>query len=168
MGKRVNSLITGRHSSLTINSNFRYDNMYILQTDRISESGEFPLDPLTFETKIEELCNESRDKLLHEWLLKCADIFLDERRHWKNYIPRRIGDSLCIIEKFFSCANSLMSSQLRRLVMRSLRHFLQLIARFKVKLRHYRVPISRKCILFLFFGFLRMATILAILITIWL
>lgn len=132
--------------------------MYIVETDRISEVDDLPLDPPVFEAKIEELCNESRNKLLNEWLLKCADIFLDERSHWKKYIPKHFGDALCIIEKFFSCVHSLMSLQLRRLVMRSLQHFLKLIVRFKVKFYCLTMFIIRLVC--------RKAMILAILITI--
>lgn len=115
--------------------------MYIIPTDRLSEAGSFPLEPHVFEKKIDDICTESREKLLNEWLLKCADIFLEFRACWKSIIPIQPDDPLCIINKFFACVNSLMASQLRRLVTRSLNHFLELIVRFKVI--RFKFPIAK-------------------------
>lgn len=116
---------------------FRYEDMHIIETDRLRESGTFPLEPSVFEAKIDELCKESRNKLLKDWLLKCADIFLEKRSYWKKFIPKQMGDSVCIIESFFACVNSLMSLQLRRLVTRSLEHFVKLVVYYKVSFFKY-------------------------------
>lgn len=106
--------------------------LLVAPTDRLDEGEPYPLEPTVFEAKIDEFCEESRFTLLNIWLLKCADIFLDNRNYWDQYIPKHPGDSLCIVEGFFACVNNLMSLQLRGLVKRSLRHFAELIIRYKV------------------------------------
>lgn len=106
--------------------------MYILPTDRLAEGGALPISPTDFETKVNELCAEARNTLENVWLKKCADIFLRLRPYWQEYAPKRIGDSVHIIEQFFKCVNALMASQLRRLAMRSLNHFLDLLIQYRV------------------------------------
>lgn len=106
--------------------------MLIVQTNRLQEVGQFPLDPTVFETKVEEMCHESRNILLNEWLPKCADIFLNLKKFWKQYIPKSEEDAVQIIENFFACANGIMAKQLRRLVLKSLRHFLNMFIKYKV------------------------------------
>lgn len=106
--------------------------MYILPVERFAEAGTFPLETTVFEEKLENICAESRHALIKGWLPRCADIFLELRSYWKEYIPKRQGDSLSTIENFFNCINGVMAMQLRSLVMRSLKHFLNFMIRFKV------------------------------------
>jgi hypothetical protein len=47
-------------------------------------------------------------------------------------VPVKDGESLKIIKLFFDCVCSLMSMQIRQLVMKSLYHFLDLIMMYKV------------------------------------
>ncbi|VEN60061.1 unnamed protein product, partial [Callosobruchus maculatus] len=72
-----------------------------------------------------------RKILKKEWLPSCADIFLENKQEWKCYIPVKKNDATELIERFFECANILMSMQLRTLVIRSLKHFISLILKFK-------------------------------------
>ncbi|XP_072152186.1 dynein axonemal heavy chain 3 isoform X4 [Bemisia tabaci] len=68
-----------------------------------------------------------RDLWDSEWLPKVADIFLYLRDSWAPMVPRSSEDSLKQVEKFFSCACSIMSRQLRALVMNSLYHMLDFL-----------------------------------------
>lgn len=111
---------------------FSYAHMLVVPTRRLQEAGPFPLEPSIFEEKVDALCAECRDVLLKEWLPKCADIFLELKPFWEQFIPKLEGDTLTIIESFFDCVNGLMSSQIRRLVMQSLRHFLKFLATHQV------------------------------------
>ncbi|XP_008197222.2 dynein axonemal heavy chain 3 [Tribolium castaneum] len=108
-----------------------YDAMLILPTDRLEEIGGFPLELATLEQQIDDLCNESRMRLVKTWLPSCADIFLKHKAHWRKYIPLKATDSPVLIERFFDCVNGLLSMQLRRLVMKSLRHLLAFLIRFE-------------------------------------
>lgn len=109
-----------------------YSKMLIIPTDRLEENQQFPLEMIDLENLIDDICQQSRDILVKEWLPSCADVFLKQKLHWKKYIPLKASDSPVLIEKFFDCVNSLLSMQLRSLVMRSLKHFLNFIIKFKV------------------------------------
>ncbi|XP_050297987.1 dynein axonemal heavy chain 3 [Anthonomus grandis grandis] len=110
----------------------KYDSMLILPVERLcDELSQFPLEPNVFKDKVNEICAQSRGVLVNEWLPECADIFLEFKSYWKQYIPRRTLESSNIADRFFSCVNMLLSNQLRSLVMRSLVHFKELIINFK-------------------------------------
>jgi dynein heavy chain len=110
----------------------KYSDMLIIPTDRLEEVGQFPLEMDVLEEQIDHICTESRNILVREWLPSCADIFLKYKMQWRKYIPLKPTDSPVLVERFFDCVNGLLSMQLRRLVMRSLRHFLSLMVKFKV------------------------------------
>lgn len=106
--------------------------MLILPAKRLAE-GPVPLTLSEFEEKVDGLCAEARRKLSKGWLVKCADIFLELKSHWHKYIPLKPNDPMHNIDSFFCCINSLMSIQLRRLVMRSLEHFLEFVLEYEVR-----------------------------------
>lgn len=108
--------------------------MLIVDTSRLEEVGIFPQEPGQYEEHFNKLCDESRNVLLKQWLPTCADILLELRNEWKFLIPKEQGDTLYNIEKFFECINALLSRQLRRLVERSLAHFLEFIIKFKASI----------------------------------
>lgn len=105
--------------------------MLILPTDSLEENVKFPQDPSYFEQKIIETCDKSRRILLKEWLPMCADILLEYKHAWKKFIPKKQGDALANMHRFFGTINALLSKQLRLLVMRSLQHFLDFLQRFQ-------------------------------------
>lgn len=111
---------------------YRFKRMLILPTERLEEMDLFPHDPKTLEERVNYLCDQSRRKLLKEWLPMCADILLELKTTWKPFIPKKRGDTLYNIERFYECINALLAKQLRSLVMHSLAHFLNFIMQFKV------------------------------------
>lgn len=106
--------------------------MLILPVSRLEERNAFPLQPAAFEEQVRLICDQSRQVLEKEWLPSCADIFLEHKRHWKQYIPLKGTDSIERVQRFFACVDMLLSMQLRSLVMKSLRHFADMIMKFKV------------------------------------
>lgn len=112
---------------------FRYDDMLILPISRLEEKKKFPLECAEFEEQLTEICEQSRMILTKRWLPSCADIFLNYKQHWKQYIPRNATDSTKIIERFFDCVNMLLSTQLRWLMMKSLKHLVYYSVKFKVR-----------------------------------
>lgn len=109
--------------------------MLIMPISRLEEKKSFPLDLTEFEEQVTFICEESRKILLKTWLPSCADIFLTYKQYWKPYVPRQVTDSLEIIERFFKCVNMLLSMQLRWLVMKSVRHVVDFMVRFKVRIK---------------------------------
>ncbi|RZC40467.1 DHC N2 domain containing protein [Asbolus verrucosus] len=109
----------------------KYSKMLIITTNRLEEVGHFPLEMDLLEEQIDYLCAEARNIIEKEWLPACADIFLKNKTHWKKFIPKKPIDSPVLIQRFFDCVNGLLSMQMRGLVMRSLRHFLDLLVKFR-------------------------------------
>lgn len=106
--------------------------MLILPISRLEETNAFPLQPSAFEEQVKLICDQSRQVLEKEWLPSCADIFLEHKQHWKQYIPLKTADSVELVQRFFACVDMLLSVQLRSLVMQSLRHFVEMIMKYKV------------------------------------
>lgn len=114
------------------NAIFRFKKMLILPVEQLEKEQLFPHEPSYFEEKVVEICRQSRRVLLKEWLPMCADIVLKYKKAWKKYIPKKQGETIAHMERFFGCINALLSKQMRLLVMRSLQHFLDFIEKFKV------------------------------------
>ncbi|CAG9767321.1 unnamed protein product [Ceutorhynchus assimilis] len=106
-----------------------YDDMYILPIESLSD--DFPFEPEILKEKVEETCQSAKNILLLQWLPECADIFLEHKKLWRQYVPRKTGESCDLVDRFFSCVNNLLSMQLRSMVMKSLLHLKELLVNFK-------------------------------------
>lgn len=107
--------------------------MLILPVNHICDlENPFPLNPSQFEENVEKICQLSKMILINHWLPECADIFLEFKTHWRQYVPKKPTPCCDTVEKFFCCVNMLLSMQMRSLVVRSLMHFKQLLVTFKV------------------------------------
>ncbi|KAH1016902.1 hypothetical protein HUJ04_008056 [Dendroctonus ponderosae] len=107
----------------------RYNEMLILPLTTLV--SQFALDPSDFEATVAKSCEASRNILVANWLPECADIFLEFKKNWWQYVPKKATDSCDLVDKFFRCVNMLLSKQLRSLVMRSLEAFKNLLVTFK-------------------------------------
>ncbi|NXH21208.1 DYH3 protein, partial [Bucco capensis] len=83
-----------------------------------------PLLPTEFEEVIRRHCVEAHDVLQNEWIPTCASIFLDQKRKWLYFAPKNDYDSSQQIECYFHSVASLMSLQLREMVVNSLEDLL--------------------------------------------
>ncbi|XP_057653134.1 dynein axonemal heavy chain 3 [Diorhabda carinulata] len=109
----------------------RYDNMLIVPQERLLNADGKSLAPDELEQRVTDICEGARNVIINEWLPACADIFLEYREHWKQYIPKTASEPPIIVERFFDCVNLLMSMQLRWLVEKSLDHFKNIFVKFK-------------------------------------
>ncbi|GFG29080.1 hypothetical protein Cfor_00250, partial [Coptotermes formosanus] len=110
---------------------FHYSGMVIVSVHQLRKEFPPPLEAKTLETAVDNYCKESRNILLSRWLPQCAEIFLEMKSCWSHLVPVKAGESMKIIKSFFECVCSLMSMQIRQLVMKSLLHFLGLFAPYK-------------------------------------
>ncbi|KAJ9576848.1 hypothetical protein L9F63_006622, partial [Diploptera punctata] len=108
-----------------------YSNMVIVPVERLMDEYPPPIESEKLEIAVENYCTESLNILKKRWLPQCAEIFLGFKEYWKHLVPKTSGESLKLVKLFFECACTLMSMQIRRLVMKSLSHFLKLIALYK-------------------------------------
>lgn len=52
-------------------------------------------------------------------------MFIEKKQLWEHFIPQNDGDSTTLVQSFFGCVASLMSVQLREMVVNSLADFLE-------------------------------------------
>lgn len=84
--------------------------------------GTFPIPALEIQSQVNSICRATSRKLIKEWLANVADIFLEKQHAWTNYFEKSSLASLDMIEKYFRSINTLLSKQLRSMVIKTLRH----------------------------------------------
>lgn len=65
--------------------------------------------------------------VIGSWIPNCAQVFLDKKDLWYHLVPQNDVDSLELVKQFFASVGSLMSIQLRNLVINSLKDFLKFL-----------------------------------------
>lgn len=88
-------------------------------------SADLPLLPNEFESLVKKQCWEAHEELRKSWLPACAKVFIDNKHFWQHLIPQDDGESTQLVQQFFACVASLMSLQLREMVVNSLADFLE-------------------------------------------
>ncbi|XP_076804189.1 dynein axonemal heavy chain 3-like isoform X1 [Clavelina lepadiformis] len=83
-------------------------------------NSQLPLHPNEFEDVVSSHCLRTRDTLLKEWIPAAVKLFLDYKETWMHLVPLNDNDSTVQVQEFFACAASLMSNQLRGMVINSL------------------------------------------------
>ena len=71
--------------------------------------------------------------LVSRWVPTCATVLKTLKNCWIHLVPTKENDSPQIIQSFFSCVSSVMSIQLRSMVLESLKDFLNFFRRYEVK-----------------------------------
>ncbi|XP_075900184.1 dynein axonemal heavy chain 3 [Nelusetta ayraudi] len=87
-------------------------------------SASLPLVPSQFEDFVQKQCRMARDELVQQWLPQCAALFDAYKDLWLPLIPDDEQMAPVAVQEFFSCVASLMSLQLRSLVVDSLQDIL--------------------------------------------
>ncbi|KAG5305945.1 DYH3 protein, partial [Pseudoatta argentina] len=89
---------------------------------RIIHMQDFVLPILAIEIKprFDALCVAATDVLIKEWLADVAEIFLEKKYDWSQYFETQPDASTAMIEKYFRSVNSLLSKQLRIMIIKTL------------------------------------------------
>eukprot|EP00795_Rhopilema_esculentum_P009610 gene9610-17369_t len=66
-----------------------------------------------------------------QWIPTCADVLKSLKDSWVHLIPRKDTEASQLIQSFFSCVASVMSIQLRSMVLDSLKDFLDFLKRYQ-------------------------------------
>lgn len=90
-------------------------------------NAKLPLLPEEFHALVKSHCASSRDVLRNSWIPNCAQVFLDRKDLWYHLVPQNDVDSLELVKQFFASVGSLMSIQLRIMVINSLKDFLKFL-----------------------------------------
>ena len=96
----------------------RYSTLKIIQ---VEDFGELPVPALEFESKVDDLCKRAGERLLKEWLADVAELFLEKKHAWSSYFDNKPNASTALVEKYFRSVDSLLSRQLRIMVMETLK-----------------------------------------------
>ncbi|NXU51136.1 DYH3 protein, partial [Turnix velox] len=100
-----------------------FSHLRFVRTEEVL-SGDQPLLPTEFEEVIQRHCVEAHDILQNRWIPTCASIFCDQKRKWIHFAPKNDRDSSQQVESYFHSAATLMSLQLRQMVIDSLEDLL--------------------------------------------
>ncbi|KAG9476993.1 hypothetical protein GDO78_002401 [Eleutherodactylus coqui] len=101
----------------------QYGNLRFVRTKEML-SGSLPLLPAEFEELVQKHCLEARAILRNKWIPHCASLFKSEKDKWIHLVPQNENDSTIQVQEFFACVSSLMSLQLRGMVISSLHDLL--------------------------------------------
>lgn len=109
--------------------------MLIIDINEINQDETlFPVNPRKFMEKIKECCAEKRHKLEFEWIPAVANILANMKNTWEKFVPLTQHEDTGLIQRFFESIASLMSKQLRELVLRSVLHLKDYLLSFQVKI----------------------------------
>ncbi|KAM4697749.1 dynein axonemal heavy chain 3 [Rhinophrynus dorsalis] len=100
-----------------------YDDLRFVRTKDLL-AGSLPLLPDELEEVVQRHCQEARRILQTKWIPTCASLFLSQKDKWVHLVPQNDSDSTLQVQEFFACVASLMSLQLRRMVISSLEDLL--------------------------------------------
>ncbi|XP_017878877.2 dynein heavy chain 3, axonemal [Ceratina calcarata] len=100
-------------------------NLYFLKYKDVTiinlrDIGPLPILATEILPKINSLCDQSKDLLIKHWLADVAELFLEKKHAWSCLIESHHDASRALIEKYFRSVNTLLSKQLRLIIMRTL------------------------------------------------
>ncbi|XP_012271492.1 dynein heavy chain 3, axonemal [Orussus abietinus] len=98
---------------------------------RIEDFGELPVPAKDIESKLDELCIAAKERLLKEWLAEVAELFLEKKHAWSCFVEMKLRASTVLIEQYFRSVNTLLSRQLRIIVMQTLGHIRDFLVQYK-------------------------------------
>eukprot|EP00794_Sanderia_malayensis_P008808 gene8808-9750_t len=108
----------------------RFSNKRFVDIERI-RCSDIPVYPHEFEGMIKRHCAEARQHLIKVWIPACASVLVNLKDKWTQLFPSKENDSTHLIQAFFSCVDSIMSIQLRSMVLESLKDFLEFLSTYQ-------------------------------------
>lgn len=97
----------------------------------MQDFGTFPIPATEIEPRLTALCAATTDILVKEWLADVAEIFLEKKDIWSQYFETQPNASTALIEKYFRSVNSLLSKQLRIMIMKTLEDVRDFFMRYR-------------------------------------
>uniref|UniRef100_H2ZMD9 Dynein axonemal heavy chain 3 n=1 Tax=Ciona savignyi TaxID=51511 RepID=H2ZMD9_CIOSA len=97
----------------------RFSSLRFIDTAELLNS-DLPLHPSDFEDLVGKQCEKARDTLIKQWIPAAVKLFHVYKDAWVHLVPANDNDSTVQVQEFFACTASLMSNQLRGMVIHSL------------------------------------------------
>ena len=107
----------------------KFSTWRFIDIDRVVNAG-LPLPIETFEELMFSFCKEGKDNLKNIWLPACCKLFQEMESSWIHLIPKGESESTILIQEFFTAVSTVMSVQLRSMVIKSLDDFLTFLKYF--------------------------------------
>ncbi|XP_025198734.1 LOW QUALITY PROTEIN: dynein heavy chain 3, axonemal-like [Melanaphis sacchari] len=105
----------------------KYSKGYIFSIENLKKVG-LPIKPSSLNEFLDTSCEQFRHKLIKEWIVECAELFLKTKASYRDIFPiHDINVTKYKFPKFFDCIATIMSRQLRQIVIKSLKHFMKKI-----------------------------------------
>ncbi|XP_060849586.1 dynein axonemal heavy chain 3-like [Rhopalosiphum padi] len=109
----------------------KYSKGYIFPIEGLKKVG-LPIKPSSLKDFLDKSCEQFRRKLITEWIVECAELFLKTKDSYRDFFPMHNNNvTKYKIQKFFDCIATIMSRQLRQIVFKSLKHFMNKILEYK-------------------------------------
>lgn len=97
----------------------------------VQDLGHLPIPALDLESTIESLCSIAIRKLEHQWLADVAELFLEKKHAWCYLFEKKSTTPTSHIEKYFRSVNTLLSRQLRIIILETLTEFKDFLIQYK-------------------------------------
>lgn len=97
---------------------------------KIEDFGDLPIPAMDIEPKVRLLCKVANAKIIHEWLADVAEVFLEKKKAWSFLFDKQPDASKGMIEKYFRSVNTLLSEQLRVIIMQTIRNLRDCFVRY--------------------------------------
>lgn len=107
---------------------FRYYELTIVD---LQDLGTFPIPANEILPKISLLCEKTINYLIKYWLADVAELFLEKKYAWSCFFEKHYNASTVLIEKYFRSVNSLLSKQLRMMIMKTLNNIRDFFMEYK-------------------------------------
>ncbi|XP_012230668.2 dynein axonemal heavy chain 3 [Linepithema humile] len=108
-----------------------FSKYYQMRIIRMQDFGTFPIPAAEIEPRLNNLCNAATNVLVKEWLSDVAEIFFEKKDVWSQYFETRPNASTVLIEKYFRSVNSLLSKQLRIMIIKTLEDVRDFFMRYR-------------------------------------
>lgn len=96
---------------------YRYRDLLIVKPE---DFGVFPVQASQIKSTIDVLCEAANEQVMTGWMSEVAEMFLEKKHAWKNYLSMKPGASTTGVENYFRCVNTLLSKHLRYLIVKTL------------------------------------------------
>lgn len=107
----------------------KFSSWRFINIERLMNSG-LPLSIATFEEMMYAFCKEGMEDLKTIWIPECCKLFQEMESSWLGLIPKGDNESTQLIQEFFTAVSTVMSIQLRSMVVQSLADFVDFLKQF--------------------------------------
>ncbi|KAL7290283.1 hypothetical protein TKK_0015983 [Trichogramma kaykai] len=108
------------------NDEYRYE--ALLRPEGI---GPLPIPASEIDERVARSCRAARSRLVDGWLARVAELFLERKQAWSGLVDATPGASTLLLRRYFRSVDSLLSRQLRHMLVDSIEQFERFFDRYR-------------------------------------